>query len=119
MASRAVIDVPATYVFDAEQSRRGYHLNKLCMSLRTAENRAAFRRDEAGYCDACRLTAEQRQAVLDRDWVRMLDLGGNIFYIFKLALVDERSMQFLGGAFSGMTEEQFRAMMAAGGRSDG
>ena len=52
--------------------------------------------------------------MLDRDWVRMLDLGGNIFYIFKLALVDERSMQFFGGAFSGMTEEQFIAMMAAG-----
>jgi protocatechuate 4,5-dioxygenase, alpha chain len=119
MASRAAIDVPATYVFDAEQSRRGYHLNKLCMSLRTTQNRAAFRRDEAAYCDAYRLTAEQAQAVLDRDWVRMLDLGGNIFCIFKLALVDERSMQFLGGAFSGLTEEQFMAMMAAGGRTDG
>ena len=119
MSARATIGVPGTYVFDAGQSRRGYPLNKLCRSLRSAQNRAAFRADEARYCDAYRLTAEQKQALLARDWARMLDLGGNIFYVFKLALVDDRSMQYLGGAFSGMTEEQFSAMMAAGGRDHG
>jgi protocatechuate 4,5-dioxygenase, alpha chain len=113
------MDIPGTYVFDGEQSRRGYRLNKLCSSLRSAENRAEFQRDEDAYCDACGLTADQKKAVLARDWSRMLDLGGNIFYVFKLAMLDHRSMQYLGGVFSGMTEEEFTAMMRSGGRGAG
>lgn len=106
-------------MFDGEQSRRGYRLNKFCMSLRSAQNRAAFLAGEAAYCDAHGLLADQREAVLGRDWVRMLDLGGSIFCVFKLAMVDGRSMQYLGGAFSGVTEAEFTAMMRAGGRSGG
>jgi protocatechuate 4,5-dioxygenase, alpha chain len=113
------IDIPGTYVFDGEQSRRGYRLNKLCSSLRSAENRAEFQRDEDAYCEAYGLTADQKKAVLARDWSRMLDLGGNIFYVFKLAMLDHRSMQYLGGVFSGMSEEEFTAMMRAGGRVAG
>ena len=119
VSARSDIDVPGTYVFDGEQSRRGYRLNKLCLSLRTAENRAKFSGNEAAYCDAYGLTAAQKQAVLARDWVSMLDLGGNIFCVYKLAMFDDRSMQYLGGVFCGMTEEEFARMMAVGGRSDG
>lgn len=119
MSTRPGIDIPGTYVFDGEQSRRGYRLNKLCSSLRSAENRTEFQRDEDAYCDAYGLTADQKKAVLARDWSRMLDLGGNIFYVFKLAMLDHRSMQYLGGVFSGMSEEEFTAMMRAGGRDAG
>jgi protocatechuate 4,5-dioxygenase, alpha chain len=114
-----VIDVPGTYVFNGKQSRLGYPLNKLCMSLRDPANRARFTSDEAAYCDEFSLSPEQKQALLSRDWPRMLELGGNIFYIFKLAMVDKKSMQYLGGAFTGLTEEDFVAMMRAAGRSDG
>ncbi len=119
MADRPGIDVAGTYIFDGEHSRRGYPLNKLCMSLRTPANRARFAAEEAAYCEEFGLSAEQKQAVLSRDWARMLDLGGNIFYVYKLALVDQKSMQYLGGVFTGLTEDEFITMMRAGGRADG
>jgi protocatechuate 4,5-dioxygenase alpha chain len=78
-----------------------------------------FQSDEPAYCDEFGLSPEQKRAVLDRDWRAMLDLGGNIFYVFKLAMVDQKSMQYLGGVFTGMTEEEFVAVMRAGGRTDG
>jgi protocatechuate 4,5-dioxygenase, alpha chain len=117
--SRETIEVPGTYVFDGVQSRRGYRLNKMFESLRQERNRELFSRDEAAYCDEFGLNDEQRRAVLERDWTAMLDLGGSIFYVFKLAMVDRKSMQYLGGVFSGMTEEQFVQMMRAGGRRNG
>jgi protocatechuate 4,5-dioxygenase, alpha chain len=117
--SRETIEVPGTYVFDGAQSRRGYRLNKLCESFRQERNRERFAQDEAAYCDSYGLTEEQRRAVLERDWKGLLDLGGNIFYVVKLAMLDRRSMQYLGGAFSGMTEEQFVQMMRSGGRRNG
>ena len=109
-------DIPGTYVMDGEHCRKGYHLNMFCMSLNKAENREEFRKDEAAYLDKFKLTPEQRQAVLDRDWLGMLRLGGNIYYTFKLAIFDGRSMQYVGGAMSGITEEEFRQMMINGGR---
>jgi protocatechuate 4,5-dioxygenase alpha chain len=119
VSSRSKLDVPGTYVFDGEQSRRGYRLNAMFMSLRHPGNRERFLEDEAAYCGSYGLTDEQRQAVLRRDWKRMMELGGNIFYVFKLAMTDQKSMQYLGGVFSGMTEEEFVEMMRAGGRGDG
>jgi protocatechuate 4,5-dioxygenase alpha chain len=119
VAEKPATEVAGTYVFDGIQSRRGYPLNKLCMSLRDPANRARFTRDEATYCDQFSLSPEQKHALLSRDWPRMLDLGGNIFFIVKLAMADQKSMQYLGGAFTGMTEDDFVAMMLAGGRNDG
>jgi protocatechuate 4,5-dioxygenase alpha chain len=119
VSSRSKIDVPGTYVFDAEQSRRGYRLNTMFMSLRDPANRTRFLADEQAYCDSYGLSDEQARAVLRRDWNRMMELGGNIFYLVKLAMTDHRSMQYLGGVFSGMTEEEFVQVMLAGGRTDG
>jgi protocatechuate 4,5-dioxygenase, alpha chain len=112
-------ELTGTPIFDGEASRRGFRMNKLFMSLRTAENRARFVADEAAYCHEFGLSAEQEKAVLDRDWQAMIDLGGSIFYVYKLAMMDGRSMQYLGGVFTGMTEEEFVAAMRAGGRRDG
>ncbi len=109
-------DIPGTYVFDAHHARKGYALNMFCKSLDDAGNRDAFAADEAAYLDGFALTREQRTAVLDREWLRMLKLGGNIYYTFKLAIFDRRSMQYVGGQMSGMTEEEFRQMMLDGGR---
>ena len=110
-------DIPGTYVFDGEHSRKGYRLNMFCMSLNKAANRELFARDEAAYLDGCELTPEQKQAVLDRDYLELLKLGGNIYYTFKLAIFDGRSMQYVGGQMSGMSEDAFREMMVSGGRS--
>jgi protocatechuate 4,5-dioxygenase alpha chain len=115
--NREYQDIPGTYVMDGQHCRMGYHLNMFCMSLNKAENRDAFRADEAAYLEKFKLTDEQKKAVLERDWLGMLRLGGNIYYTFKLAIFDGRSMQFVGGAMSDVTEEEFRQMMISGGRS--
>lgn len=110
-------DIPGTYVFDGEQNRMGYHLNMFCMSLNKVENRDAFRADPGAYLDKFPMSAEQRQAIEDRNWLGMLQLGGNIYYTFKLAIFDGMSMQAAGGAMSGVTEDEFRQMMVNGGRA--
>jgi len=109
-------DIPGTYVFDAEQSRKGYQLNMFCMSLRHAANREAFRADEAAYLERFPMTPEQRRAVLDRQWNEMLRLGGNIYYTSKLAATDGINFQDLAAIMTGMSREQYRDMMLAGGR---
>jgi protocatechuate 4,5-dioxygenase, alpha chain len=113
------LDLPGTPIFDGDTSRRGLRMNRLFMSLRDAGNRERFSAGEAAYCREFGLTAEQEKAVLDRDWQAMIDLGGSIFYVYKLAMMDGRSMQYLGGVFTGMGEDDFLAAMRAGGRRDG
>ena len=110
-------DIPGTFVFDADRGRKGYQLNQFCISLRLANNRDAFNADEAAYLDKYPMTTEQRQAVLDRDWNRLLELGGNIYYTSKLAANDGINFQQLAGLMTGMGNEAYRAMMVAGGRS--
>ncbi len=112
-------DLPGTPIFDGDTSRRGLRMNKLFMSLRDAANRERFSADEVAYCREFGLTAEQEKAVLERDWQAMIDLGGSIFYVYKLAMMDKRSMQYLGGVFTGMTEEEFMAALKSGGRVRG
>lgn len=107
------------YVFDTAASRRGYALNTLLMSLREPQARAAFVADEAGYCDGFGVGATEKQAVLDRDWVALLEAGVSIFYLYKLALVDGVSVQYLGGVFTGLSEEDFRARLRSHGSVDG
>ncbi len=109
-------DVPGTYLFDRNRSREGYHLNMFCMSLMKAENREAFKADEAAYLDRFPMTPEQRKAVLERDWLGMIKLGGNIYYTSKLGATDGKSFQYLAGSMSGMTQEEYAQMMAGGGR---
>ena len=113
------LDIPGTYVFDGMRNRQGYHLNMFCKSLDIDTHRQAFRAAPEAYLDRFPMTAEQRQAVRDRDWLGMLRLGGNIYYTFKLAIFDGLSMQHVGALMSGtgMTFEQFRQMMLDGGRS--
>jgi len=109
-------DIPGTTVFDAEQSRKGYHLNQFCMSLMKAENRARFKADERAYLDAWPMTEEQKQAVLARDLNRCIALGGNIYFLAKIGATDGKSFLQMAGSMTGMTEDEYRAMMLAGGR---
>lgn len=115
--NEAFKDIPGTVVFDAAQSRLGFHLNQFCMSLMKADRRAEFKADEAAYLRQYPLSEEQRQAVLGRDYNRMLALGGNIYFLAKIGATDGHSFQFLAAKMSGVSEEEYRAMMIAGGRS--
>ena len=115
--TEAFRDIPGTVVFDATQSRLGYHLNMFCMSLMKAANREAFKADERGYLDQFRMSDEQKQAVLDRDFTRLIDLGGNIYFLVKLSNTDGWSTQKAVSSMTGMTPDEYAAMMRAGGRS--
>ncbi|HCW82481.1 MAG TPA: protocatechuate 4,5-dioxygenase subunit alpha [Rhodobacteraceae bacterium] len=110
-------DIPGTYVFDADRSREGYHLNMFCISMRQAKNREAMKEDPEAYLAKYPMTAEQRQAVRDRDWNRLLELGGNIYYTSKLAAFDGITFQDLAAMMTGVSREEYRDMMLNGGRS--
>jgi protocatechuate 4,5-dioxygenase alpha chain len=110
-------DIPGTFVFDADRSRRGYGINMFCMSLMKDENRKAFKANEAEYLKKFPLTPEQTQAILTRDYNRMLELGGNIYFTAKLGATDGHSFQHLAAVMTGSTQEDYAKMMLAGGRS--
>ncbi|MGB6535427.1 MAG: protocatechuate 4,5-dioxygenase subunit alpha [Xanthobacteraceae bacterium] len=109
-------DIPGTFVFDAERSRLGYGINMFCMSLMKDENRRAFKADEAEYLKQFNLTPEQTEAVLKRDYNRMLELGGNIYFTAKLGATDGHSFQHLAAVMTGSTQQDYAGMMLNGGR---
>ena len=86
------------------------------MSLARHENREQFRADEAAYLDGFPLTEEQRRTVLERNWLGMVNAGGNVYYMLKLGGTDKRTVQSIAGAMSGLTQDQYRDMMVNGGR---
>ena len=110
------LDVPGTTIFDADQSRKGYWLNQFCMSLMKAENRTRFKADEDAYLAEWAMTDEQKAAVKARDLNWMMRTGGNIYFLSKLGATDGLSFQQMAGSMTGMTEEDYRAMMLGGGR---
>jgi protocatechuate 4,5-dioxygenase, alpha chain len=110
-------DIPGTTIFDAEQARRGYHLNQFCMSLMKAENRERFKANERAYLDEWPMTEEQKQAVMARDLNRCIALGGNIYFLAKIGATDGRSFQYMAASMTGMTQEEYAQMMLKGGRS--
>lgn len=110
-------DIPGTRVFTAQRARKGYWLNQFCMSLMKAENREAFKQDQRAYLDRFAMTEAQKQAVLDRDYNRALDEGGNIYFLAKIFSTDGKSFLQAVGTMTGMSEEAYQTMMVAGGRS--
>ncbi len=110
-------DIPGTFVFDAERSRQGFGINMFCMSLMKEENRKAFKANEAEYLKKFPLTPEQTEAILKRQYNRMLELGGNIYFTAKLGATDGHSFQHLAALMTGSTQESYAKMMLEGGRS--
>jgi protocatechuate 4,5-dioxygenase, alpha chain len=110
-------DIPGTFVFDAERSREGYGINMFCMSLMQEANRRAFKANESEYLKKFHLTPEQTEAVLTRDYNRMLELGGNIYFTAKLGATDGHSFQHLAAVMTSSTQQDYADMMLGGGRS--
>ena len=110
-------DIPGTFVFDAERSRQGFWINMFCMSLMKDENRKAFKADESSYLDKFGLTPEQKDAILKRQWNRILELGGNIYFTAKLGATDGLSFQQVAAIMTSSTQEGYADMMLKGGRS--
>jgi protocatechuate 4,5-dioxygenase alpha chain len=116
MNSQSAALIPGTTIFDGEQARKGYALNRMCFSFNSAENRAAFLRDEEAYCTKFGLDARQREAVKRRDALALLEAGGNIYYLAKLAGIFGLDVQDLGAQQTGLTVEAFKAKLLAAGK---
>jgi protocatechuate 4,5-dioxygenase alpha chain len=116
-ADKPYDDIPGTWIFDAQRARAGYHLNQFLYTLMKESNRKAFRADERAYLANFKLTKAQRDAVLERDWNRLLELGGVVYALAKLAFTDGKSYQFMASKMTGMTETEYVDMMLKGGRS--
>jgi protocatechuate 4,5-dioxygenase alpha chain len=108
--------IPGTVLFDGEQAKKGLALNRMCFSFNSAENRAAFLKDEDAYCEKYGLSPEQRAAVRARDVRKMIAAGGNIYYLAKLAGIFGLNVQDIGAQQTGMSVEDFKAKLAAAGR---
>ncbi|MFL2840847.1 MAG: protocatechuate 4,5-dioxygenase subunit alpha [Pseudohongiellaceae bacterium] len=110
-------DIPGTTIFDADMARIGFHINQFSMSLMKAENRERFKADERAYIDEWPMTEDQKQAVLDRDYNRMISLGGNVYFLAKIFSTDGISFQHAAASMTGMTQPEYAKMMLDGGRS--
>ena len=108
--------IPGTTLFDGDQARKGYALNRMCFSFNDAANRAAFLADEAGYCRQFGLTEEQQAAVAARNVLALLAAGGNIYYLAKLAGIFGLDVQDIGAQQTGLTKAEFQARLAAHAR---
>ncbi|WP_126173520.1 protocatechuate 4,5-dioxygenase subunit alpha [Altericroceibacterium xinjiangense] len=109
-------DIPGTRIFTARRSRQAYHLHKFCMSLMDKDNRDAFRADEQAYLDRYRMSDDQKQAVLKRDFGKLIELGGNIYFLVKLSNTDGWSTEKAVSSMTDLTPEEYGAMMRSGGR---
>lgn len=110
-------NISGTTVFNARRSREAYHLHKFCMSLMKAENREEFKKDERAYLDTFRMSEDQKKAVLGRDFTRLVDLGGNIYFLVKLSNTDGWTTVKAVSSMTGMTPDEYAAMMVSGGRA--
>ncbi len=110
-------DIPGTRVFTASRARQGYHLNQFAMSLMSAENRERWKADEPAYLADWQMSDDQKAAVLARDYNRLLDLGGNIYFLAKVFSTDGLNFLQAVSTMTGMSVEDYSAMMNAGGRS--
>lgn len=117
MTTAAFEDIPGTYVFTGERAIEGRHLNRFCMSLMSAANRLRFKTDERAYLDEWEMSEAQKQAVMKRDFKALLEQGGNIFFVLKIAAVDGRPTQSVAASFAGQSSEEYAAMMRSGGRN--
>jgi len=108
--------IEGTTLFDGDQAQKGYALNRMCFSFNSAENREAFRSNEDAYCAKYGLAKEQREAVKSRNVLRLIDAGGNVYYLAKLAGIFGLDMQDIGAQQTGMSVEDFRQKLFAAGR---
>lgn len=109
-------EIPGTTLFDGRQSITGYALNKMCWSFNRKENRDEFLRDEEAYCRKFHLTSGQREAVRERNVLKLIEAGGNIYYLAKFTGIFGLDVQDIGTQQTGMSVQDFKAKLVAAGR---
>lgn len=110
------VSIPGTTLFDGRQAMKGYQLNKMCYSFNDGDNRAAFKADPEAYMTKFKLTAPQKEAVRSLNVLKMIEAGGNIYYLAKLAGIFGLSVQDVGAQQTGMTTDEFKEKLLAAGR---
>jgi protocatechuate 4,5-dioxygenase alpha chain len=105
--------IPGTTLFDGEQAKKGYALNKMCFSFNSADNRNAFKADEEAYMKAYGLNETQATAIRTRNVLGLIAAGGNVYYLAKFAGILGLDVQDLGAAQTGMTKDEFKAKLLA------
>jgi protocatechuate 4,5-dioxygenase alpha chain len=108
-------DIPGTTIFDGDQAQKGFALNRMCFSFNGAENRAAFLKDEDAYCRKYGFNEEQRAAVKSRNVLKMIEAGGNVYYLAKLAGIFGLNVQDIGAQQTGMSIEAFKSKLLSAG----
>lgn len=109
--------IPGAPIFDSEAARHGYTLNKMCYSFNSKVNRDEFLRDERAYCRKFGLGQDQTRAILERDVLSLIRVGGGVYFLGKLASgVLGLDMQDIGALQTGMSKEQFKAKLVAAGK---
>jgi protocatechuate 4,5-dioxygenase, alpha chain len=109
-------DIAGTIMFDGDQAQKGFALNRMCFSFNRAENRAAFLKDEDGYCRKYGLNEQQRAAIKARNVLELIEAGGNVYYLAKFAGIFGLNVQDIGAQQTGMSVDDFKAKLAAAGR---
>jgi protocatechuate 4,5-dioxygenase alpha chain len=108
-------EIPGTPVFDGRAARRGYALNRMCFSLNKAPNRRRLLANEESYCAEFGLDAEQTRAVRARNILGLIEAGGNIYYLAKLAGTYGLNMQDIGAQQTGVSLDEFRTKLVRAG----
>ena len=106
-------DIPGTVMFDGEQAKKGYALNKMCFSFNEAANRQAFLADEEAYMKQYGLNEAQAAAIRAKNVLQLIAAGGNAYYLAKFAGIFGLDMQDIGAQQTGMTKDEFKAKLAA------
>jgi len=109
-------DIAGTIMFDGDQAQKGFALNRMCFSFNRAENRAAFLKDEDGYCRKYGLNEQQRVAIKARNVLELIEAGGNVYYLAKFAGIFGLNVQDIGAQQTGMSVDDFKAKLVAAGR---
>ena len=107
--------IPGTPVFQGEQAKKGYALNKMCFSFNDAANRAAFKENEDAYMEKYGLTPQQRDAIRSRNVTQLIAAGGNVYYLAKFAGIFGLNVQDIGAQQTGMSIDEFKAYLASQG----
>jgi protocatechuate 4,5-dioxygenase, alpha chain len=108
--------IPGTTIFDGAEAQKGLALNKMCFSFNSADNRAAFQRDPEAYCTKFGLTQEQKAAVRAKNVLAMIQAGGNVYYLAKLAGIYGLNVQDIGAQQTGMSVDAFKEKLQAAGK---
>ena len=99
--------IPGTTVFTGSRSQQGYRINKLAMSLTEPANRAAFKADEHGYMKKYGLTEAEAGLIERQDWAALIEAGGNIYLLLKIAGTVGQSLLQMGAQMRGETLDVF------------